>query len=82
LGLACRLAIYVLLQVGMTWPIATRILALGHIAAGYALRRATVKLSRNLTLAQLRGALVRPARNEMHGAHVRPLLLCRNAQAA
>lgn len=56
--LLVAVAIYALATARVPWPAAALGLALVHVAAAYALWRTTVKLSRNLTLPQLRTALV------------------------
>jgi hypothetical protein len=52
------LAIYGLLQIGVGWPIAATVLAFGHVGAAYGLWRMTIKLSRNLTLPELRRLVI------------------------
>ena len=51
------LAIFAATLVGIDWPLAALILALLHVGVAYWSWRATVRLSRNLTLPQLRGAV-------------------------
>jgi membrane protein implicated in regulation of membrane protease activity len=60
--LIVALAIYGLAGVGVPLPMSVMGLALAHIAAAYLLWRATVKLSRNLTLPKLRSALAKPGK--------------------
>jgi hypothetical protein len=55
--LLVALAIYLLMAVGIAWPAAASALAIVHVAIAYMLWRATVRLSRNLTLPELRNAI-------------------------
>lgn len=59
-GLLVALLIYAAMLVGIGWPLAAVLLAVLHVMVAYGSWRATVRLSRNLTLPSLRGAFTAP----------------------
>ena len=56
-GLLVACVLYVLSRSPLGWPIPAFIIALGHVALAYYLWQYTVRLSRNLTLPELRTSL-------------------------
>jgi hypothetical protein len=57
-ALVVAVAIYGFLLMSISWPVTAIALALVHVGVAYLLWRTTVKLSRNLTLPQLRRVMV------------------------
>ena len=59
-GLLVALMLYFAMRAGIGWPGAAFVLAIVHVGVAYGAWRATVRLSRNLTLPSLRGVFVAP----------------------
>lgn len=61
-GLIVALALDVLAAIGVPWPYSGMSLTVLHVLLAYLLWRGMLKLSRNLTLPELRQALRKPER--------------------
>lgn len=70
-GLLVACVLYVLSRSPLGWPIPAFLIALGHVALAHFLWQYTVRLSRNLTLPELRTSLrgrLEPPQMESHEA--------------
>ncbi len=68
-GLLVACVLFALSLTPLGWPIPALIVALGHVALAYFLWQYTVRLSRNLTLPELRTSLrsrIEPEESETH----------------